>query len=229
MGGGFGKSDGNEFFNSWALWQKMTFVRLPGSITYEFAANRTQVLACGIVLTIFIGFIKLCFDRRKLKKYSKVDKGKTHQTPEMLESQPVTQVTTETKDDVPFGIRAIQSGIEVDGVWISRTNTPVASSRNSIISEKLGRSYNNSQLELPQTAVLSGSTPTSRPGSTFDRNMSTERVADGSRASSPGRGRTQAPRCGNCNLGIRHSHTVESPRSAPMSGPPSRKYLLLHQ
>lgn len=29
--------------------------------------------------------------------------------------------------DVPFGVRAIQSGIQVDGIWISGTNTPVPS------------------------------------------------------------------------------------------------------
>ena len=29
--------------------------------------------------------------------------------------------------EVPFGIRAIESGIEVDGVWISRSNTPAQS------------------------------------------------------------------------------------------------------
>ena len=67
----------------------------------------------------------------------------------MLEAQPVTHVQEETKDEIPFGIRAIQSGIEVDGVWISRTNTPVGSSRASIMSEQLPRSFNNSQLELP--------------------------------------------------------------------------------
>lgn len=30
---------------------------------------------------------------------------------------------------IPFGIRAIESGIEVDGVWISRNNTPAPSIR----------------------------------------------------------------------------------------------------
>jgi hypothetical protein len=30
---------------------------------------------------------------------------------------------------IPFGIRAIESGIEVDGVWISRNNTPAGSIR----------------------------------------------------------------------------------------------------
>ena len=28
---------------------------------------------------------------------------------------------------VPFGVRALESGIEVDGVWISKSNTPVGS------------------------------------------------------------------------------------------------------
>lgn len=34
-------------------------------------------------------------------------------------------------NDIPFGVRAIESGIEVDGVWISRTNTPAPSSPRS--------------------------------------------------------------------------------------------------
>ena len=33
--------------------------------------------------------------------------------------------------EVPFGVRAIESGIEVDGVWISRSNTPIASTTGS--------------------------------------------------------------------------------------------------
>lgn len=31
---------------------------------------------------------------------------------------------------MPFGVRAIQSGIEVDGIWVSNTNTPVPSELN---------------------------------------------------------------------------------------------------
>ena len=77
----------------------------------------------------------------------------------MLEAQPVTHVTEETKNEIPFGIRAIQSGIEVDGVWISRTNTPAGSSRASLYSEKIPRGgfSNNSQLELPQPVVQGSS------------------------------------------------------------------------
>ncbi|KAK1915352.1 hypothetical protein P3342_003161 [Pyrenophora teres f. teres] len=159
---GFGSSDGNTFFTSWALWQKMTFV-----------------LGCAIVVTIFCGFIKLFYDRKRLRKYTKVDKGKRAQSPEMLEAQPVTQVSTETKDEIPFGIRAIQSGIEVDGVWISRTNTPVGSSRASLYSEKIPRGVlNNSQLELPQPVAQGSSRNSSVAPSSFDRAVSAEPLSN---------------------------------------------------
>ncbi|KAF2856143.1 hypothetical protein T440DRAFT_99140 [Plenodomus tracheiphilus IPT5] len=199
---GFGSSGGNEFFNSWALWQKMTFV-----------------LAAGIFVTIILGFMKVAYNRYRLRKYSKVDKGKQAQTPEMLEAQPVTQVTTETKDEVPFGIRAIQSGIEIEGVYISRSNTPVGSSRNSVI--------NSSQLELPKSALLS-SRDSSRAPSSFDRAVSAEHLPSyHSRASSPGRGSASnaTPKCSNCNnYVLRNSaalQNLEGSRSAQMSGPPS--------
>jgi hypothetical protein len=146
----------------------------------------------------------------------------------MLEAQPVTAVSVETKDETPFGIRAIQSGIEVDGVWISRTNTPVGSSRNSI--SELPRSYNNSQLELPQAAVYASSRNSSRaPSSSFDRAVSAERIAGDSRSSSPGRGQSGAAavRCSNCSHHIAQNHPAlnaqDSPRSAAPSGPPSRE------
>ncbi|CAG5156740.1 uncharacterized protein ALTATR162_LOCUS4536 [Alternaria atra] len=207
---GFGSSDGNEFFQSWALWQKMTFV-----------------LACGIVLTIFLGLLKLWYDKNKVRKYSKVDKGKRAATPEMLEAQPVTQVQEETKDEIPFGIRAIQSGIEVDGVWISRTNTPVGSSRNSIMSEQFPRSFNNSQLELPQPVAQGSSRNSSRAPSTFDRAVSAEPLpSHDSRSSSPGRGHHhEGPRCSNCNHHVSRNtialNALESPNSTRNSGAPS--------
>ncbi|KAF2787017.1 hypothetical protein K505DRAFT_134371 [Melanomma pulvis-pyrius CBS 109.77] len=109
----------------------------------------------------------------------------------MLEAQPVEPLAQQdTKDDVPFGIRAIESGIEVDGVWISRSNTPVGSSASSIRTEiRLPRSLNNSQLELPQ-AIHGSSRESSRPPSSFDLAVSAERIpTTNSRSSSPGWGR----------------------------------------
>jgi hypothetical protein len=199
------------FFTSWPLWQKMVFV-----------------LGCGIAVTMVAGFLKLWYNHTQIRKYSKVDKGKQAQTPEMLEAQPVTAVSLETKDEVPFGIRAIQSGIEVDGVWISRTNTPVGSSRASIMSDRPQGSYNNSQLELPQTAMHASSRNSSRaPSSSFDRAVSAERIPNESRSSSPGHGRSGAApvRCGNCSHNIPQNSAalkaLESPQSRGPSGPPS--------
>ncbi|KAF2653914.1 hypothetical protein K491DRAFT_680147 [Lophiostoma macrostomum CBS 122681] len=166
-----------KFFTGWALWQQMTFV-----------------LACGIVATIFAGLIKLNYNNYRVKKYSKVEKGKNAQTPEMLEAQrPLSEL--EPKDEIPFGIRAIESGIEVDGVWISRTNTPVGSSRSSMTDIRLPRSQNNSQLELPR-AIHGTSRDSSRaPSSAFDRAVSAERIpTNDSRSSSPGRENPYAPR-----------------------------------
>ncbi|KAH7130587.1 hypothetical protein B0J11DRAFT_255252 [Dendryphion nanum] len=151
---------GKEFFNGWDLWQKMTFV-----------------LACGIVFVFILGLIKLRYNALKLRKYTKVEKGKKAQTPEMLEAQPVRLDSADTSPEVPFGVRAIESGIEVDGVWISRTNTPVGSSRSSMVDLKLPRSHNSSNLELPKAAYASSSRDSSRaPSSAFDRAVSAERV-----------------------------------------------------
>lgn len=67
--------------------------------------------------------------------------------------------------EIPFGIRAIESGIEVDGVWISRPNTPTQSSPEIAASSRINepsssedtqRSHESSsivnipRLELPQ-------------------------------------------------------------------------------
>lgn len=44
--------------------------------------------------------------------------------------------------DIPFGVRAIQSGIEVEGIWISRPNTPGSShaaSSPTLIGDPTGR------------------------------------------------------------------------------------------
>lgn len=168
---------GKEFFNGWELWQKMTFC-----------------LACGIVLTVFIGLIKVQYDKYRIRKYSKMDKGKKTQTPEMLESQPVSSI--DEKEIVPFGIRAIESGIEVDGVWISRSNTPVTSSRSSITETRLPRSHNSSQPDLAQPQPTHCATcGSSRVTSSFDRAVSAERIPNGdSRSSSPGRANLYDPR-----------------------------------
>lgn len=150
-------------------------------------------------------------------------------TPEMLESQPVQQVhAEEMKEDIPFGVRAIESGIEVDGVWISRSNTPVGSSRASIISEnRMPRSFNNSALELPQMSYASSRGSSAAPSS-FDRAVSAERLpTNDSRSGSPpnqiynnSRPGPPSARYSQSNL-ARNSMAPQGSEQA-RSGPPSR-------
>lgn len=47
-------------------------------------------------------------------------------SPSMVEAQRAHD------DEIPFGIRALESGVEVTGVWISQSNTPAPSSPNSL-------------------------------------------------------------------------------------------------
>lgn len=59
--------------------------------------------------------------------------------------------------EVPFGIRAIESGIEVAGVWVSRSNTPASSLAGSpkirpkdLIPDRASASLDFSRIEIPQ-------------------------------------------------------------------------------
>lgn len=137
----------------------------------------------------------------------------------MLEAQTICE---EPKEDVPFGIRAIESGIEIDGVWISRSNTPVGSSRTSLSDYKLTRSHNSSQLELPQ-AVVGSSRTSSKAPSSFDAAVGAERLpTDDSRGPSPNRGR---PPVSMNRYSYNMSRTLQALEGAPSSGPPSSSSL----
>ncbi|KAB2577523.1 uncharacterized protein LTHEOB_9183 [Lasiodiplodia theobromae] len=204
---------GKVFFVDWALWQKMTFV-----------------LACAIVLTIFIGWLKVLYTNRKLKKLTKPVGARADQEPQMVEAAAAPR--RKSGDDIPFGIRAIQSGIEVDGIWISGTNTPVPSSPTQSAQDKPEASGSNSRpmsaLEIPGPATAGPSSgPSSRPSSrgppssSFDRAVSAERIASHSRDSSPGstasgqRARTHRPpptaytRYSQASM-LRHSATLDT-------------------
>ena len=52
--------------------------------------------------------------------------------------QQTSSVPATGAPDIPFGVRAIENGIEVEGVWISRSNTPVSSNQGSPVSSPIG-------------------------------------------------------------------------------------------
>ncbi|KAI1770887.1 hypothetical protein F4818DRAFT_224819 [Hypoxylon cercidicola] len=99
-----------DFFVNWELWQQMTFV-----------------LAAAIVVVFCAGLIKLWWLSRYLKKHTVLDLEKRARQTEMQK----TGLPASKRIDIPFGVRAIQSGIQVDGIWISQPSTPVLVSQRS--------------------------------------------------------------------------------------------------
>ncbi|EQL29023.1 hypothetical protein BDFG_08286 [Blastomyces dermatitidis ATCC 26199] len=91
------------FFVDWALWLKMCFV-----------------LGCLIFLVLVYGTGVHIYNSLRLKKLraAAATEAATVRTPAMLEAG---------SDEIPFGSRAIERGIEVEGIWISNPNTPAGS------------------------------------------------------------------------------------------------------
>lgn len=68
--------------------------------------------------------MRRAYNRRQIQKYSQL--ATTQEQICQALGQSAT-VNDKNKPEVPFGIRAIESGIEVDGIWISGSNSNVTS------------------------------------------------------------------------------------------------------
>lgn len=141
---------------------------------------------------IVLGCLKLVYNHWRLRKYTAIAAAKAAQRQDM---QHAPSVRRRKGPDVPFGIRAIESGIEVDGVWISRSNTPAPSLPDSPMSnasaaptpvkrahspDRTSSSSNISRLEIPQPVHGYPGVNTSRGGPSsanapFERSLPTER------------------------------------------------------
>lgn len=146
--------------------------------------------------------IKLAHTHWKLRKYTALAKTRAAQKEDGIQRAP-SAVRRKQGNDIPFGVRAIESGIEVDGVWISRSNTPANSTPGSpalsanmgtaaltpatvpaqTTSDRASTISNMSRLEIPQTAH-GHPHPNARPtnstysrvsGNPFERSISSER------------------------------------------------------
>lgn len=125
-----------RFWVDWALWQKLGMV---SSMRSMIQSDRTQwkmeqVLAALLVGSSFPPFTKtalihsqaivlvyafciLAYNRRMTRKhaaaeaYQRIERG--------TELHPVSTGGS----DIPFGARALEKGVQVDGIWISTSNT----------------------------------------------------------------------------------------------------------
>ncbi|KAI7783828.1 hypothetical protein LA080_011301 [Diaporthe eres] len=92
------------FFVSWELWQQMTFV-----------------LAMGIVFVFLVGLMKLWWMNRHMKKIEELDAEKQVRTAQIRRSGlPTNNRRSRVGSEIPFGVKALESGVEVDGVWVAR-------------------------------------------------------------------------------------------------------------
>ncbi|KAH8759039.1 hypothetical protein F5883DRAFT_427264, partial [Diaporthe sp. PMI_573] len=92
------------FFASWELWQQMTFV-----------------LAMGIALVFLIGLMKLWWTNRHMKKIEQLDVEKEEHAAQMRRSGlSANKHRSRLESEISFGVKALESGAEVDGVWVVR-------------------------------------------------------------------------------------------------------------
>ncbi|KAJ8196623.1 hypothetical protein LV157_001597 [Aspergillus fumigatus] len=89
-----------RFWVDWALWQKLS-----------------MVLAALLAIVLVYTFCILAYNRRMTRKhaaaeaYQRIERG--------TELHPVSTGGS----DIPFGARALEKGVQVDGIWISTSNT----------------------------------------------------------------------------------------------------------
>ena len=86
----------------------------------------------SIVAVFCAGLGKLCWNNRLMKRQEVLDEEKKQRLEEMRR----TGISVKRANEVPFGIRAIQGGVEVSGIWISRPVSPIEAT-----ASKTGQSF----------------------------------------------------------------------------------------
>ncbi|KAF2761655.1 hypothetical protein EJ05DRAFT_482506 [Pseudovirgaria hyperparasitica] len=132
---------GDTFFLDWALWQKLTLILAGGIVSYN-SFEQPGIPLTSQALTLSIGFWKLWYDTKRLRAYAEIA-DKNAITTRNVEAQYDT-IVNEKGDEVPFGLRALEHGLEAVGVWNSVSATPVSGSPRSSCSGSLSLSKTNS-------------------------------------------------------------------------------------
>ncbi len=186
----FGFAMPKAFFSGWQIWEKLVFVRcgIP-RLHNHVVADFSQCLACAMVVTLILGCFKLVYAHWRLRKFTAIaEQEKKDQVLQRAMSQRRSQSRA---DEILFGIRAIESGIEVEGVWISRDNTPEISPVPSARSSMQDRGISNavelvdrSKLDMNQSASSSAFLIMNEKRSSINNKRPKERI----RHSSPDHG-----------------------------------------
>lgn len=136
--------------------------------------------------------MKLTYNKWRLRKYTAVAETKATLRREMQHTASVKRGRSQ-RQQIPFGVRALESGIEVDGVWISGTNTPSTMPGSPNIApmkpqpahgehsaEPPSSNSEMSRIEIPQPVhgypgMNRPSGPSYKPSATVDRPVPAER------------------------------------------------------
>lgn len=136
--------------------------------------------------------MKLTYNKWRLRKYTAVAETKAALRREMQHTTSVKRGRSQ-RQQIPFGVRALESGIEVDGVWISGTNTPASMPGSPNIaaikpqpthrdqsSEASSSVSETSRIDIPQpvheyTGINRSAGPSHKLPTPLDRPMSSER------------------------------------------------------
>ena len=136
--------------------------------------------------------MKLTYNKWRLRKYTAVAETKAALRQDMQHTASVKRGRSQ-RQQIPFGVRALESGIEVDGVWRSGTNTPASMPGSPNIAAKKQQSVHRDQspeasssasefsrIESPQpvheyAGINQSAGPSYKTPTPFDRPMSSER------------------------------------------------------
>lgn len=134
--------------------------------------------------------MKLTYNKWRLRKYTAVAETKAALRQEMQHTASVKRGRSQ-RQQIPFGVRALESGIEVDGVWKSGTNTPARPGSPDIAAKKQQSAHRDqfpeasssaselSRIESPQpvheyAGINHSAGPSYKTPNPFDRPVSSE-------------------------------------------------------
>lgn len=108
-----------------------------------------QVLAMGIILVFLTGLIKLWTSNRYMRKVEQLDAEKLARITEMQASGiSTTPSRTRLGAEIPFGVKALQHGVEVDGIWVAKQAALAAQPPNRKWSSRRKSTTPNSLFEM---------------------------------------------------------------------------------